>query len=485
MAIDQGTTGSTVLIVNDQLEIVGRSTHEFAQIYPRPGWVAHDPAAIWASVASAIRDAMEKASQPAIRAIGITNQRETTVLWDRRDGRPVADAVVWQCRRTEPLCRALKQAGHEERVREKTGLVLDPYFSATKIKWLLDNVSGARAAAEAGHLAFGTIDTYLVWRLTGGKVHVTDVSNASRTLLMNLKTLEWDDELLRLFDIPPGILPEIRASSEVYGETVGDEIIPAGIPIAGMAGDQQAALFGQTCFEAGMAKCTFGTGAFLLMNVGDKPVAGTHGLLSTLGWKIGGEVTYALEGSAFIAGAAVQWLRDGLKMIRSAAEIESLAAEVEDSGGLVFVPALTGLGAPHWRPNARGILKGINRGTTRAHLARAVLEGIALQNGDILDAMQEDLGRRLSSVRVDGGAAANDLLMQFQSDILGVDIIRPKILETTALGAAMLAGLAVGVWTDLDALTSSWTIDRRFVPSMGAEERDGYVRRWRDAVRSA
>jgi len=485
MAIDQGTTGSTVLLLNRNLEVVARATHEFPQIFPQPGWVSHDPEEIWRSVKRSVATALEAAGHPPIAALGITNQRETTVMWDRRTGTPLSHAIVWQCKRTDPLCQRLKAEGLEPLFRRKTGLVLDPYFSGTKIRWILDHVPGARARAEAGEVAFGTIDSYLVWRLTGGAVHVTDVSNASRTLLMNLETLDWDDELLGILGIPRAVLPEIRGSSEVYGHTVEGHPIPAGIPVAGMAGDQQAALFGQLCFEPGSAKCTYGTGAFLLMNTGSKPVASRHGLLTTVGWRIGGEVTYALEGSAFIAGAAVQWLRDGLKMIRTASEIEELARQVEDSGGLVFVPALAGLGAPHWRPSARGLLHGIDRGTTAGHIARAVLEGVALQNNDLLEAMQKDLEQPLTRLKVDGGMAANLLLMQFQADILGVEIVRPKMLETTALGAALLAGLAVGVWPDQDALAAAWTRDRVFTPNMTAERVKGHLERWREAVAKA
>jgi glycerol kinase len=484
MAIDQGTTGSTVLLINRRLEVVARATREFPQIFPQPGWVSHNPEDIWHSVRQSVSSVMTQAGQPSIAAIGITNQRETTVLWDRRTGEPLTDAIVWQCRRTEPLCRALKERGLEPLFRARTGLVLDPYFSGTKIRWILDNVPGARERAARGEVAFGTIDTYLTWRLTGGAAHVTDVSNASRTLLMNLETLDWDDELLELLDIPRSILPEIRGSSEVYGTTRVPGL-PDGVPVAGMAGDQQAALFGQLCFEPGSAKCTYGTGAFLLMNTGSIPVRSENGLLTTVGWRIGREVTYALEGSAFIAGAAVQWLRDGLKVIRSAAEIEPLAREVEDSGGLVFVPALAGLGAPHWRPEARGLIHGIDRGTTLAHLARAVLEGIALQNLDLLNAMEQDLKQPLTGLRVDGGAAANDLLMQFQADVLGKEIVRPKMLETTALGAALLAGLGVGMWSGLDDLKSAWAVDRVFAPSMPADRVAAHVARWRDAVRKA
>ena len=485
MAIDQGTTGSTVLLFNKELNVVARASNEFPQKFPQPGWVSHDPEDIWNSVEQSINDALNTVGQVAIKAIGITNQRETTVLWDRKSGEVLHDAIVWQCRRTMPICQDLKDKGFEQLFIDKTGLVLDPYFSGTKIKWLLDNVEDAREKAEAGEVAFGTIDSYLVWRLTGGKVHVTDVSNASRTLLMNLETLEWDDELLSILDIPSSILPEIKSSSEIYGVTDGCESLPDDISVAGIAGDQQAALFGQMCLYPGGVKCTFGTGAFLLMNVGAKPVRSSHGLLSTVAWKIGDEVVYALEGSAFIAGAAVQWLRDGLRVIKSSSEIEELALKVEDSGGLVFVPALAGLGAPHWRPDARGLLTGIDRGATLEHIARAVLEGIALQNCDLLNSMQRDLGKKLLSVRVDGGAAANDLLMQLQADLLGIDVVRPTLLETTALGAGLLAGLAVGLWPGMDTLRNYVAVDKVFKPAMPDKQRDLLLHNWRVAVEKA
>ena len=485
MAIDQGTTGSTVLLFDKKMNIVARAYKEFPQKFPKPGWVSHDPEDIWNSVMKSIDAVLNSVEQIDIKAIGITNQRETTVLWDRRTGKVLHDAIVWQCRRTEPICQDLKDKGFEQIFIDKTGLVLDPYFSGTKIKWLLDNVEGAREKAEAGEVAFGTIDSYLVWRLTDGKVHITDVSNASRTLLMNLETLEWDDELLSILGVPRSVLPEIKSSSEVYGMTDGGESLPDNVPVAGIAGDQQAALFGQICLEPGGVKCTFGTGAFLLMSVGAKPVRSSHGLLSTVAWKIGDDVVYALEGSAFIAGAAVQWLRDGLRVIKKASEIEELALKVDDSGGLVFVPALAGLGAPHWRSDARGLLIGIDRGATLEHIARAVLEGIALQNCDLLNAMQSDLGKKLSSVRVDGGAAANNLLMQLQADLLGIDIVRPQMLETTAMGAGMLAGLAVGMWDNLDSLKDVAIVDRVFSPKMQQKKRSKLLYNWKVAVAKA
>ena len=487
LAIDQGTTGSTVLLLDSQLNTLAKVNREFRQIFPQPGWVEHDPEDIWASVQETIAAAMAEAGITAdrIAAIGITNQRETTVLWDRATGRVVHNAIVWQCRRTADRCAALAETGFDAQVRERTGLVLDPYFSGTKLAWLLDHVDGARARAEAGELAFGTIDTFLTWRLTGGAAHVTDLSNASRTMLMGIESLTWDEGMLDTLRIPSSVLPAIRSCSEVYGHTRGLGVLPDGIPVAGMAGDQQAALFGQIGFEPGNAKCTYGTGAFLVLNTGDRPVRSDNGLLTTIGWKLGDQVVYALEGSVFIAGAAVQWLRDGLRMIDAAPEIEALAASVPDSGGVFFVPALAGLGAPHWNARARGVICGLDRGTTRAHLARATLEGIALQNVDILRAMEADLSHPLTLLRVDGGAAANDLLMQMQTDLLGVPIVRPRMLETTAAGAAMFAGLATGIWSGLDDLRSAWKEDRRFEPSMSRDEADAKIAAWHEAVGKA
>lgn len=484
LSIDQGTTGTTVLVLDEALSVLAKVNQEFPQIYPRPGWVEHDPEAIWASTEATIAGAISQAGieTTSIAGIGITNQRETTVVWRRSDGSPIHNAIVWQCRRTANFCSELKEKGLEDLFRARTGLVLDPYFSGTKVRWILDHVDGANAQAEAGELAFGTIDSFLANRLSGGTVHVTDVSNASRTLLMDLATLAWDDELLGHLGIPRAMLPRICSSSEIYGTTSGLSVLPDGIPISGIAGDQQAALFGQVCFDTGEAKCTFGTGAFLLMNTGSTPVVSKSGLLTTVAWQVGDETDYALEGSAFIAGAAVQWLRDGLGIINSAADIEALAASVPDSGGVTFVPALTGLGAPHWRPDARGLLCGLDRGATRAHIARAVLEGIALQNADILGAMEADSGVSLASLKVDGGAAANNLLMQFQSDVLGVPIVRPKMLETTALGAGLLAGLSTGVWSTRTEAASAWKQDRRFEPSMEDLERQGHLARWQAAV---
>jgi len=484
LAIDQGTTGTTVLVVDRDGRIIGRGYREFPQHYPRPGWVEHDPEDIWASVARTVPAALADADiQGAdVAAVGITNQRETTLVWRRDDGRAVHKAIVWQCRRTTELCASLKEEGREALFRERTGLVLDPYFSGTKIRWLLDNVPGARAEAEAGALAFGTVDSFLLYRLSGGAVHGTDPSNASRTLLFNLHTLAWDDELAGILGVPAAMLPEVVDNSGPCGETWGLDFLPDGIPIAGMAGDQQAALFGQACFTAGEAKCTYGTGAFLLVNTGDRPVTSAHGLLTTLGWRLGGRTTYALEGSAFIAGAAVQWLRDGLGLLSSAPEVEALAASVPDSGGVVFVPALTGLGAPHWRPEARGSIQGISRGTTSAHLARATLEGIALQNMDILRAMEQDLGRALKDLKVDGGACANDLLMQIQSDLLGRAVIRPRQIETTGMGSAYLAGLGVGLWESTDEIRDRWTRDAAFSPEPRNKAQEALIERWRRAI---
>ncbi len=480
LAIDQGTTGSTAALIDAQLRVVGTVNQEFPQIYPKPGWVEHDPEAIWASVSAVVRKVIDThdVDVSRIRAIGITNQRETTVCWNRNTGRPLHNAIVWQCRRTRDMCAALKEKGLEPLFKERTGLVLDPYFSGTKMRWIMDAVPAARE----DDAAFGTIDSYLVWRLTGGAEHVTDVSNASRTLLMNLATGAWDDELIGHLGVNRGALPRIAGNAEVYGHTRGLDFLPDGIPISGMAGDQQSALFGQACFEPGEAKCTYGTGAFLLMNTGNEIVHSRHGLLTTAAWKLGDTTTYALEGSAFIAGAVVQWLRDELGFFRSAAEIESMAKSVPDTGGVVLVPAFAGLGAPHWNPDARGVIYGITRGTSKAHIARAALEGIAFQCRDILDAMQSDHGAPLAVVRVDGGAAANDTLMQFQCDLLDTEISRPENIETTALGAAMLAALGAGIFSDLDGIRAAWREERRFVSTMTDEERESHMARWRTGL---
>ncbi|HIA04767.1 MAG TPA: glycerol kinase GlpK [Myxococcales bacterium] len=484
MAIDQGTTGTTVVILDETLKVLSKCNTEFEQIYPQPGWVEHNPQAIWDSVCLTVTKALEAAqvSGNSIASIGITNQRETTVVWERNTSQAIHNAIVWQCRRTADICEGLKEQALEAKFKERTGLVLDAYFSGTKVAWILDNVAGARTRAQNGELAFGTIDSYLVWQLSGGQAHVTDVSNASRTLLFNLHSMNWDAELCEILRVPAAVLPEVRSCSEHYGVTRNMPGLPDGIPISGMAGDQQAALFGQACFERGQAKCTYGTGAFLLVNTGETPVASEHGMLTTVAWQLGDKVTYALEGSAFIAGAAVQWLRDGMGLISDAAEIEGLAASVNDCGGVIFVPALTGLGAPHWRPEARGAFLGITRGTTQAHLARAVLEGIALQITDILNAMADDLGSPLAGLRVDGGACKNNLLMQFQADILSTTIKRPTMIETTALGAAFLGGLSAGVWSSTQEITDAWLEDREFVPQMTPQAVQSHLERWSDAV---
>jgi glycerol kinase len=494
LAIDQGTTGSTALVVEIAAgggataaagRTLGRATVEFPQHFPKPGWVSHDTREIWHSVEASVKEAVKTSgARPAdIAAIGITNQRETTVVWDRATRRPIDLAIVWQCRRTADVCDGLKKDPHTvARVREKTGLVIDAYFSATKIAWLLDHVMGARALAERGKLAFGTIDCFLVSELTGGAVHATDVTNASRTLLMNLSRAEWDPELLDLFHVPESVLPSIVGNAEIVGRTQGVGFLPDGLPIAGMAGDQQAALFGQACFAEGDAKCTYGTGAFALMNIGARPLLSEHGLVTTAAWRIGGQTTYALEGSAFVAGAAVQWLRDGLGIIKSARDIEALARTVPSSDGVVFVPALAGLGAPHWDQDARGAITGITRGTTAAHLARATLEGIAFEVRDLLDAMARDAKRPLARLRVDGGAAANDLLMQFQADVAGVVVERPSDIESTGRGAAMLAGFGAGIFKGFDEAAQMVELSARFEPKMDAAERAGHLSRWEDAI---
>lgn len=483
LALDQGTTSSRAILFNHSGEIEFVSQKSFEQIYPTPGWVEHDPNEIWSSQVSVAAEVIAKAgiSGREVAAIGITNQRETTVVWDRETGEPVYNAIVWQDRRTSKYCDELKEQGHAEMIKEKTGLVLDAYFSATKLKWILDTVEGAREKAEAGKLCFGTVDTFLVWKLTRGKMFITDVSNASRTMLLNIHTLEWDNELLELFNIPRAILPEVKQSSEIYGETA-TTLFSTKIPIAGIAGDQQAALFGQMCTTPGMVKNTYGTGCFLLMNTGTEAVSSKNNLLTTVAWKINGEVNYALEGSVFVGGAAIQWLRDGLKLINSAEEVNTLAQSVEDNGGVYFVPALTGLGAPYWDQYARGTLVGITRGTTNAHIARATLEGIAFQVYDIVKAMEADSGKKSPELRVDGGASASDILMQIQSDIFGAKITRPKTLETTALGAAYLAGLAVGYWKNIDEIQSQWIVDKHFQPQMEEEKVEKILKTWKKAV---
>jgi glycerol kinase len=483
LALDQGTTSSRAIVFNHEGEIVKISQKPFEQIFPKPGWVEHDPNEIWSSQISVAAEVIAKTgiNGKQIAAIGITNQRETTIVWDRETSEPIYNAIVWQDRRTAKYCDELKAKGHAEMIQKKTGLVLDAYFSGTKVKWILDNVPGAREKAEQGKLCFGTVDTWLIWKLSRSALFMTDVSNASRTLLLNIHTLEWDTELLELFDIPRAMLPEIKQSSEIYGETC-TTLFATKIPIAGVAGDQQAALFGQLCTEPGMVKNTYGTGCFMLMNTGSKPVYSQNNLLTTIAWKINGKTTYALEGSVFVGGAAVQWLRDGAKMIDSAEEIENLALKVEDNGGIYFVPALTGLGAPHWDQYARGAIVGITRGTTNAHIARATLEGIAYQVYDLVKAMEADFGKKGKELRVDGGAVSNNLLMQFQSDLFDFKVIRPKTLETTALGAAYLAGLAVGYWNSVDDLQQQWSIDRVFNPQMARDKVDELVHHWDRAV---
>lgn len=483
MALDQGTTSSRAILFRHDGRIDSVAQQEFPQILPRPGVVEHDPEAIWQSQLSVAREALGKAgAAPAdVAAIGITNQRETTILWERASGRPVANAIVWQSRVSAGICDRLKADGHEAKFRQKTGLVVDAYFSGTKIKHLLDSLPGLRARAEAGEILFGTVDSYLIWRLSGGKIHVTDVSNASRTLIYNIHERAWDDELLKLLGIPRAMLPQVRSSSEVYGMTAA-EIFGAPIPIAGVAGDQQAATFGQACFTPGAAKNTYGTGCFMLLNTGEKPIASANNLLTTIGWSIGGRTTYCLEGSVFVAGAVVQWLRDGLGIIKTSADVERLVATVPDSGGVYFVPAFVGLGAPYWDPYARGTIVGLTRGTTAGHLARAAVESMAYQTRDLVEAMRKDSGLDLEELKVDGGASVNDPLMQLQADLLGTRVRRPVVAETTALGAAYLAGLAVGYWNDLDDITRNWALDREFTPQLAAAERDARYRGWLRAV---
>jgi glycerol kinase len=487
LAIDQGTTGSTALVLSAQARVLGRANREYPQHYPKPAWVEHEPDEIWASVQGAVRDALAQAGvDPKLCAgIGITNQRETTLLWERKKGEPLHRAIVWQDRRTSARCAELKQQGLEPLFRARTGLVLDPYFSGTKLEWLLTNVSGAARRAKDGELAFGTIDSYLLYRLTGGRVHATDVTNASRTLLFDIRRQVWDDELLAHLNVPRAVLPEVKSSSEVYGYTQGFGPLPDGVPIAGIAGDQHAALFGQTCFEVGDAKCTYGTGAFMLVNTGREPVESKHGLLTTPAWRIGDTTEYALEGSAFIAGAAVQWLRDGLGIIQSADEIEALAKQVDSAGDVVFVPALSGLGAPYWDANARGVICGLSRDTSRAHLARATLEGIAFQVADLANAMVADMGHPLARLRVDGGASKNELLMRFQGDLLDAQVERPASVETTALGAAYLAGLGVGMFENRAAIAKAHRIDWSYKPTMSLDERSAHKVRWARAVARA
>ena len=482
LALDQGTTSSRAIIFDRQGSVRAVAQREFRQIFPKPGWVEHDCREIWATQAGVAAEALSLAgvSPRDVAAIGIANQRETTLLWDRKSGDPLYNAIVWQDRRTAAHCDRLRHEGAGEIFREKTGLVLDAYFSGTKLAWLLDHIPNARLRAEAGELAFGTVDSWLAWNLSGGRLHITDASNASRTLMYNIHTLAWDDQLLEILNIPAAVLPKVVDSSEVYGDCSGN--IFASIPIGGIAGDQQAALFGQACSREGMAKNTYGTGCFMLMHTGGRPVASSHNLLTTVAWKINGTAEYALEGSVFIAGAAVQWLRDGLRIIRDSSEVEALAATVADTGGVIFVPAFSGLGAPHWDPYARGTITGITRGTTSAHIARAVLESIAFQANDLLSAMEADSGVRLSELRVDGGASVNNLLMQFQSDLLGVNVVRPMVSETTALGAAYLAGLSVGYWRDRTEIDHFWQRDRVFHPQMPGDRANALKSLWERAL---
>ena len=481
LALDQGTTSSRALVIDVSGRVIGSAQRTFGQIFPQPGWVEHCPREIWATQSGVITEALAIAdlAEQDIAAIGITNQRETTILWDRETGEPVANAIVWQDRRTAVFCDALRSRGDAPMIQAKTGLLPDAYFSGSKLTWLLNNVEGARSRAEAGKLAFGTVDSWLIWKLTQGKRHITDVTNASRTMLFNIHTLAWDEELLELFDIPASVLPEVVRSSGRCAVTSG---LLEGIPVAGIAGDQQAALFGQMCNSTGMAKCTYGTGAFMLLNTGATPVMSKNQLLTTIAWQIGSRVEYALEGSMLMAGAVVQWLRDELQMIRTSAEIEELAASVESSNGIVLIPAFAGLGAPHWDQYARGAIVGMTRGTSRAHIARAALEGIALQVADVLEAMQSDSGVALSELRVDGGASANNLLMQIQADVLGIHVVRPRNAEATAMGAAYLAGLAVGYWSDVESIARQWEMDRVFEPAMDAAERKRVRSIWRRAV---
>lgn len=483
LAFDQGTTSSRAIVFDHNGSIKSIAQKEFKQIFPKPGWVEHDANEIWSSQLGVAAEAVTSAGLTIkdIEAIGITNQRETTMVWERKSGRPIYNAIVWQDRRTSNICDKLKQDGHTEMIQQKTGLIIDAYFSATKLKWLLENVDGAKQKAKNGELCFGTIDSWLIWKLTNGMLHATDVTNASRTMLYNIHTLQWDDELLALFDIPKPMLPEVRSSSEVYGQTQ-NILTAANIPIAGIAGDQQAALFGQMCTQPGMVKNTYGTGCFMLMNTGEQPVTSKNNLLTTIAWQINGKTEYALEGSVFIAGAVVQWLRDGLGIIKSAKEIEQLAKQADSNEGVYLVPAFAGLGAPYWNQHARGTIVGITRGTTANHLARAALESIAYQTMDVVNAMQADAGVPVKELRVDGGATANDLLMQFQSDILNVPVIRPKVTETTALGAAYLAGLAVGYWNSMEEIQQQWQVENIFNPAVDDTHRKSLSTQWQRAI---
>lgn len=486
LSIDQGTTGSTAVLIDNKGEWIASADKDFPQIFPRSGWVEHDPEEIWNSVVGSIRKVLDQTriDARAIATIGITNQRETTLAWDSKTGKPVCNAIVWQCRRTSKACEKLKNLGMARKIRNTTGLVVDPYFSATKIAWILKNVPEAKQLLKMGRLRVGTVDSFLLWRLTGGKEHKTEVSNASRTMLMNLKTLDWDREMLNLFKIPKSVLPTIHSSADQFGVTSGLDFLPNDIPINGILGDQQAALFGQACLSPGSIKCTFGTGSFILLNTGNKLVFSKHGMITTVAWRLNGKVAYALEGGAFICGAAVQWLRDGLKVISSTKEIEALASQVSSTEGVEFIPALTGLGAPHWKPEARGVLSGLSRGTTGAHIARATLEAMALQNVDIIGAMEKDLGKKISSLNVDGGATENNLLMQLQSDYLGKKVVRPRIIETTAYGAGLMAGMGVGIWKNTQELMGLWGVERTFSPRIGSRARSMRLKAWWLAIKN-
>ena len=486
LALDQGTTSSRSIIFDKQGNIISVAQKEFKQIFPRPGWVEHDAEEIWSTQLGTMAEAVAKANitMKQVAGIGITNQRETTVVWERSTGKPIYHAIVWQDRRTAAYCDELKSAGHAKEIQEKTGLVIDAYFSATKLKWILDNVTGARAKAGKGELAFGTIDSWLVWKLSNGNIHVTDVSNASRTMLLNIRTCQWDEDLLKLFNIPRSLLPEVKPSSRIYGSS-GNVVPEIKLPIAGIAGDQQAALFGQMCTKQGMVKNTYGTGCFMLMNTGEKAIASKNNLLTTIAWQIENKTTYALEGSVFIAGAVVQWLRDSLKIIRNSSEVESLAETVIDSEGVYIVPAFAGLGTPHWNQHARGTIFGLTRGSSNAHIARAAIDSIAFQTYDVLKAMEADAGISIAELRVDGGATINNSLMQFQSNILNTKVIRPRITETTALGAAYLAGLAVGYWKNIDEIQQQWQVDREFTPLMNVDKRTELISGWKRAVSAA
>ncbi len=486
IALDQGTTSSRSLVFDKKGSIISSAQKEFRQIFPQPGWVEHDAEEIWSTQYGTMAEVIAKANitMKQVAGIGITNQRETTIVWERSTGKPIYNAIVWQDRRTAAYCDELKSAGLSEIIREKTGLIIDAYFSATKLKWILDHVNGARRRAENGELAFGTVDTWLAWKLSGGDLHVTDVSNASRTMLLNIHTCNWDPELLKIFTIPENMLPEVKPSSKIYGVT-GNVVPDSRIPIAGIAGDQQAALFGQLCTQPGMVKNTYGTGCFMLMNTGEKAITSKNNLLTTIAWQIDNKTEYALEGSVFIAGAVVQWLRDELKIIHSSGEIEKLAQQVKDTDGVYIVPAFAGLGAPHWNPYARGTIFGLTRGSSNAHLARAALDSIAYQVYDVLKSMEADSGINIKELRVDGGATVNNALMQFQSDILDCKVVRPKITETTALGAAYLAGLAVGYWKSITEIQEQWQVDKQFTPAMDSDKKEGLVNGWTRAVRAA